>query len=358
MRQSKNQSTAKLKLEDLTTTTDLSSISSAQQLDLFEQLTNYVKTSNMKNDYKPLVGLMLDTIKAQSTKIKKLEDQVKAVTSSPIAPPSIQASNRNYSSFSNCTQGKQVEHPVVIRVAESISDKESIDLKKVVFEQLKPIKNKIEVIRVNKSRDSLILKVRDSEQQALMIDKLKSQPTISADKPKVKLPSILITEIERESDLHKKEDIEEFITSELVANEGIKKENIKFKVTMCNPKFYTIKCIVNLDAASTKAVLNKGYVKIGYKICPVLRTLKAVQCTRCLKFGHFEKNKDGTIACRSKSPSCNFCSGNHPEDQCTKDKTKPENKKCFNCGKCHTADYRNCEKRVERERELLSRCSC
>lgn len=345
------------KLEELTTTTDLAKFSASQQLELFEQLNNYVKTSNMKSELKPLVGLMLETIKAQHAKVRKLTDQVKAAANgNPINQASHQ--NNTYSTYSNCVKNKPIEHPVIIKVADSVKDKESIDLKKVVFDQLKPVKSKIDVMRVNRSRDSLILKVRDSEQQALMIESLKSHPTVQADKPRERVPSILIAEIEKEPGLDTKEKIEKHIMSELVANEGVKEENCKIKVTMCNPKFHTIRCIINFDSLTTKAVLSKGHVKIGYKICPVSKTIRVIQCSRCLKFGHFEKNKDGTTACRSKSPSCNFCAGDHAENQCTKDKNRPENKKCLNCSKNHTADYRGCESRVAREKELLSRCSC
>ena len=343
----------KPKLEELTTSTDLSKFDLSQRVELFEQLNNYVKTSNMKNEYKPLIGLMLDTIKSLCLKNKKLNDQAKATSSQfSLAQPTTA-----FDSYSNCVKNKPIEHPVIIKAADTASDKESIDLKKVVFDQLKPVKSKIDVMKVSRSRDSLILKVRNSEQQALMIENLKKQPKIQADKPKDRIPSILITEIEREPELDTKEKIEKYIMSELVANEGVKEENTNIKVTLCNPRFHTIRCIVNFDAPTTKTVLNKGSVKIGYKICPVSKTVKVVQCTRCLKYGHFEKNKDGTLACRG-TPSCNFCAGNHSETDCPKDKSKTENRKCLNCGKGHTANYRNCETRVSRERELLSRCSC
>lgn len=348
---------ARPKLEELTVTTDLAKFSAGQQFELFEQLNNYVKTSNMRVELKPLVGLMLDTIKLQNVKIRKLSDQAKAAMNSNPINPASQPSN-TYSTYSNCVKNKPIEHPVIIKIAESVRDKESIDLKKVVFDQLKPVKSKIDVMRVNRSRDSLILKVRDREQQSIMIENLKNHPTIHADKPKDRIPSVLIAEIEREVGLDTKEKIEKYILSELAANEGVKEENTKIKVTMCNPKFHTIRCIINFDSPTTKTVLNKGYVKIGYKICPVSKTIKVIQCGRCLKFGHFEKNKDGTAACRSKSPSCNFCAGDHSEDKCTQDKSKLEKRKCLNCGKGHTANYRGCESRVARERELLGRCSC
>lgn len=351
---SQKQKATKPKLEELTIGTDLNKFDSNQRVELFEQFNNYVKTSNMKNEYKPLVGLMLDTIKTLCVKNKKLADQVKALNS-PICPAQPTTA---YSSYSNCLKNKPIEHPVIIKAAESASDKESIDLKKVVFDHLKPVKNQIDVMKVSRSRDSLILKVRNSEQQALMLEKLKKQPKIQADKPKDRVPSILISEIEKDPELDTKEKIEKFIMNELVANEGVKEENTKIKVTLCNPRYHTIRCIINFDVPTTKAILNKGSVKIGYKICPVSKTIKVVQCTRCLKYGHFEKNKDGTQACRSNTPSCNFCAGNHSETDCPKDKSKPEDRKCLNCGKGHTANYRNCESRVARERELLGRCSC
>ena len=351
------QPATKMKLDELTTNTELMKLSPAQQIDLFEQLNAYIKTSNMKNDYKPLIGLMVDTIKSLSVKNRKLQDQIRAATSNPVNSAANQSSI--YSSYSKCVQNKPTEHSVIIKVADSVGNKDSIDLKKTVFEQLKSVKSKIDVIKINRTRDSLIFKARNIDQQTLMIEKLKNQPSIQADKPKERIPSILISEIEREHDLDSKEKIEKFIMSELAANEGIKEENAKIKITMCNPKFYTIKFyIINFDAPTTKAILNKGHVKIGYKICPVAKMVKVIQCGRCQRFGHFEKNKDSSLACRSKEPSCNFCAGNHSEDQCSKDKTKPENRKCLNCGKCHTAIFRNCEARVAREKEQLSRCSC
>ena len=60
-----------------------------------------------------------------------------------------------------------------------------------------------------------------------------------------------------------------------------------------------------------------------------------LQCTNCQEFGQLRNY--------CKLPAvCIICAKLHSTANCQHDKTKPEVKKCGNCGENHTANYRGC----------------
>lgn len=66
------------------------------------------------------------------------------------------------------------------------------------------------------------------------------------------------------------------------------------------------------------------------------KSKRPLQCHNCQEFGH-SRNR-----CHL-SAICVICSGRHPSSECDKDKGDPSAKKCNNCGRNHTANYRGCQ---------------
>jgi hypothetical protein len=124
---------------------------------------------------------------------------------------------------------------------------------------------------------------------------------------------------------------------------------------MMNAKFHTIGCIAQFEKETTKKIAARGFVKIGFKICPARRSVNVIQCTKCYHFGHFEKDLDKREICKSENQICNHCSGKHHEEQCNKKNSEP---RCVNCNGKHKANDRRCIKREEKFKILLSKCSC
>lgn len=61
---------------------------------------------------------------------------------------------------------------------------------------------------------------------------------------------------------------------------------------------------------------------------------KVKQCHRCQKWGHSQRYCHGTVKCVK-------CAGEHWSKKCTRDREQ-EPPKCANCGRGHTANFRDC----------------
>lgn len=342
----------KYQLENVNTTTDLSKIKQDHKIELYEQLGDYlINNKPVKGDYKPLIKDLIKTVKQQQIQINQLKNKINEAQAQ-------KSSNamKAYNNYADCVNNKLSEHPIIISKSDLGKDR-NIDVSAITFEKLKPIKQQIELRSVKENNDKLIISAVNEEQRDLIINQLKEVNTIKAQPPKPRLPSIIVTEIEKVKDLKSKEDYKNYILNELVENDGISKDKTVIKVVMFNANFKTVRCIVNFDLEDTKKVVNKGYVKVGYKICPIIRTVNVIQCLKCLKFGHFEKDLQGNTTCKCNSFKCNYCAGDHKESECEIKKNNG-NKKCSNCSKSHTADYKKCEVREKMANNILSKCVC
>lgn len=361
------QNSSKFKLEDLKSTTDLTKVPFETKMDLYQQFDNYIKSSKINNDFKPIVSNMISTIKNLAKHVKEQQEKCKQhqhVNLNPI---------QNYTSYSNCVQNKVERFPVIIKIKDielnendenyernkQIADSlKSIDLKKTSFSSLKTVKSQIDLLSLKKTKDKIIMNFKDSKQQDIVIDQLNNVTGIQAVKPRVKIPSILISEIEREDGFNSNDDIKNYLMNELSQTEQIDKSSFDIKLILNSPKRHTIGCIVNFDEKTTKTIVQRGFVKVNFKICPIERTCKIVQCARCFKFGHFEKDLRGNITCKCPDQKCKFCGDDHSDSSCHKDKSNSANLCCVNCGENHSATYRKCKTRIEVMNKLLSRCSC
>lgn len=73
-----------------------------------------------------------------------------------------------------------------------------------------------------------------------------------------------------------------------------------------------------------------------------------LQCTNCQEYGHSRNY--------CKLPSvCVICGKLHDSSKCELDKSKPEARKCSNCGENHTANYRGCMVYQELRKKMTPR---
>ena len=129
------------------------------------------------------------------------------------------------------------------------------------------------------------------------------------------------------------------------------------RVVLNNPKFKTLRCIVNFDLETSKKLAVKREVKIGYKICPAIKTVKVIQCTDFYMLGHNEKDREGKLICTNIAV-CKWCSREHDNNVRCEAKENESRLCCVNCKDKHRADDFKCKKIVEKKEEMLNKCIC
>jgi hypothetical protein len=159
---------------------------------------------------------MFQYYKSSQDEIVKLKNEI-----SQLKKPSIQSyvssDKRSYSEF--------------VVLVKSQEDKK-IDIKKNLFDKVKSIENEIDIMHSKKRNDTLVVHVRNAEQQKKICDELKDDELIKCEMPKKKIPSIRIKEIEPGYD-------KKCLLDELEIKEEIKKEDTVVKVILANKNFRT-----------------------------------------------------------------------------------------------------------------------
>ena len=258
--------------------------------------------------------------------------------------------------MSDVVKNKPKENLVIIK-----SNSDSItNLKDYAFKKLKSVQSTINVTKIQRSNQNKTLKlfVQTEAQQETIVNSLKKDTNVRADKPRDKLPSILISEIERDDEVT---DYKEYIKNEIHSNHNIPIEEIEVKVVINNTRRHTLSCIVNFTKQTTTTILNQDHIKIGFKICPIKRTRQVIQCIRCWKFGHRATPHPNSTNERAPHPCdkqvCPFCAAEHTADNCPVKADKSKHK-CINCNANHCSSSKGCPSRRKVENELLSRCCC
>lgn len=354
-----------IKYEEVTASTDLSKIKVQQRLPLFEECVRIMEVNATGNKIQKLIvknmhHVLKDTLK-QLDQLKKERESFPTLQQAAQLNPNTRI---NYAA----TLKPKPEYPIIIKNATT----SEIDLKKSLYKKLKSNNEvKIKKMKVNKKR--MIVQVESSAQQDAVIELMKNNTQVEAYKPRKKVPSVFVKEIDKLDEEEKDEmsaeygmesfDYKQYIINEIALKNGIKKENIVVKRIINKPNFHTIRAIINLDLPSTEKVLNKGDLTIGYRCCPVEKSFDPMQCRGCFGYGHFKCDKAGNQTC-TRDPICCFCSTklNQSEtdgicNKCT-DRTK-RRIKCANCGsREHPSFSANCPKRIEITRKLSSESSC
>lgn len=341
---------------------DLSKQKMSTKTALYSKCISYLDgQSKFSVELKNVLKDMLNTVKNQQSTIAAQAKQIAEFKSSNAQFPPLGSTqpNSKYSSAANAVKNKPTENLVIIK-----SNSDSIaNLKDYAFKKLKAVQSEVDVLNVKRSNQNKTLKlfVKTPEQQETIVKRLELDTNITASKPREKIPSIFISEIEREENVT---DYKEYIREQIHINHNIPMEKITVKVVINNPHRHTLSSIVNFDKVTTTAILNGGQIKIGFKICPIKRTTQVIQCIKCWKLGHRATPNPNATNPPNSTPAqpcshlvCPFCTEAHPAEECPvrSDKSKY---KCINCNGNHCSSFRNCPARRKAESELLSRCCC
>ena len=211
-----------------------------------------------------------------------------------------------------------------------------VNLKREMFSKLRPIEKEVDIINSREKNGSLVVYVRNKEQQEKINKQLKNNPKIDSSLPTKRIPSIMIKEVDPSY-------TETDILNELEEKESIDKAAATVRAILKNPKFKTNRAIINLSKEDTINVAKKGSVKIGPVIHPIEADYRIIQCKNCNGFGHFHKSKDGSeTICKSKR-ACVHCSKDHDLNECPI-KQQAKQARCSGCNGNHRAYDKRCPK--------------
>lgn len=342
----------KIEYKDVNVSTKLSTFDLEQRVGLYDEFYSIITAegSKTKKENRIIVKSMLDTIadlikdcKKKNSELKKLSEENLANKSPPVIMNSY--SNDKFSSYADCLSNKKKEHLIIIKKK---NEHDGSILKDKVYEQLVPIKKDIEFKKIKDKKFTLILDAKNTDQQDLIINKLKDCSAVVCSKPRRLIPSILIKDIDRPSDTN---NYVEYLKDEIADDLQIDKENVNIKAIINNPKFRSMRCIINLDEASTIKVINRNYIKIGFMACSIEKTFKVFSCRSCHSFDH--KTSD------CKEERCGLCSElKHGKDENCKAKDDHQLTKCINCGGNHPSFSFKCPTRLDILKKLLDRSIC
>lgn len=294
------------------------------------------------------------SLKEKEDNLKKAEEEIMSLKSeveNSLIPSQSEGrtakGNPIYTSYAKAVSNKKIENVVMFRKK---NDGDVFSLINEVKNSLNPIKDEIEVTSIQNKGSTVVIKTRDEDQIKKIKKSLSNSIKIEAKEPYKSIPSILIKDIDKEL-------TRDQVIEEIERSEKIDKENIRIKKFIEDSRFKTNRLLVNFKEEDTVRIVKQGFIKINWMCCPIEKRVNVIQCFNCFRYGHRNKNRDGTANCRNET-KCPMCAGVHnSEDQCPAkiDKTKC---KCVNCNQCHDSRSFKCEKRREINDKLLNKCIC
>ena len=335
----------KCQFESYTIRTDLSSPNYSNKLRsaLFESAANHIDQARgqMSAEMKKIVRQMAEHYKnivnentQLTANLKQKEDQAEQMRNEIKALKNpIQAHAPNGPSYASVTAANREQFVIVVKPKPGESQ---VNLKREMFSKLRPIEKEVDIINSREKNGSLVVYVRNKEQQEKINKQLENNPKIDSSLPTKRIPSILIKEVDPSY-------TETDILNELEEKENIDKAAATVRVILKNPKFKTNRVIVNLSKEDTIRVAKKGSAKIGPVIHPIEVDYRIIQCKNCNGFGHFHKSKDGSeTICKSKR-ACVHCAKDHDLNECPI-KQQAKQARCSGCNGNHRAYDKRCPK--------------
>ena len=165
--------------------------------------------------------------------------------------------------------------------------------------------------------------------------------------PQKLLPKVTvsgISEVLFESCNGDKDEMKRILKNDIISRNYVVKNILEsnpdeeFEVVMLQkvmPSNYYVNYIaaLKLSARLRKAIYDSGdKLYISLKRCLVKDRFHVLQCYHCQKPGHSANE------CPSESPTCGFCSKDHPSKECPHKKSD-QNQCCTNCLNSNNADY-------------------
>lgn len=337
--------------ESFTCNTDIDTWTDVKKSKLFEYAGKEfaVAKGAPTKEMKKIVEHMAVNYKKLLAKHIQLNKEIAELKRAPTPAARPQPPNQQQLSYANAVRNKKTEYVVLVKKAAGAE--EESDVRAELFKSLKPVEKEVDILKTSKRHDTLVVQVRNEEQQKTVINRLKNSTSVDCNLPAKRIPAVRISEIDKSMQA-------DDILQELEEKEGINKKHAKVKIILNNTNYRTNRAIIAFNEEDTKRLLIKGEVKMGLKIHPIEPDFGVVQCKNCNKFGHFHKSKDKTkVQCKDQDPTCVHCGGNHDLKDC-RVKSERSKAKCSNCSANHRAYDVRCPRRSQVIEKLKDKFIC
>lgn len=252
-------------------------------------------------------------------------------------------------------------HPVPKRVIIRQENKESEEVKKTLKAMVKPAEIGLQVKRITKIRNGVILEAETEEGiEKLMKDEGLQKAGVKVEKPNSKKPMVMVYDV---SAALKDEEVKEEVYRRNMGQSGIAEQafqeefEIKHRYkdrgggkNAGNRNHLVVECSVRVR----NWLRSRGRIFVEWESCRIKDYIDVPRCYKCQRYGHVAK------LCNGDKTVCPHCSGDHEIKDCKK--TGKEGARCINCvreGRTevkHPANWKGCpgyEKAVKRYNEQI-----
>ena len=194
------------------------------------------------------------------------------------------------------------------------------DIKKVLKETIDPKSLQVGVSKIKElSNKTLLVECENTNDRDLLENELQKLDIISLERPKMKLPTLLLTHVPK---LINDSEIKDIIIQQNDLTHLVEPIlNVKFtKRTFTDSRHIVIEVSPNLR----RDMIALERIKMHWNICRVEDFVMVTRCFKCLGFGHVSKYCN-------KQQVCSNCSEEHHWKDCNND----NHTQCINCIKAN-----------------------
>ncbi|XP_023216837.1 uncharacterized protein LOC111619359 [Centruroides sculpturatus] len=219
-----------------------------------------------------------------------------------------------------------MSRPEVLLLYHNSDDKSCNNLRKLIYDKVKPSELNIGVERIrNIGNGGLALELKkaaDAQKlQNYIEDKISE---IAVKKPKKRLPNLIMYFV---PSLIAHEELPQLLYNQNdTISENFTEEDFKgalnTKFTMGKKTKPFTNWVIEVTPQLRKQLLILGKVNLEWPRCRVADFCPVLQCYRCCRFGHTTKN------CSQTTATCSHCTGEHVFKDCNQKDKQPI---CINC---------------------------
>ena len=330
-------------LKDITDKTDFSTLSQDKKSKIFRAAVTKLASSqgSVGKELKHVISNLLTAY----NELNKNNNDLKSKNNSLIQQindlkkPAIPPAGPSDRSWSNVVSGQPKKPDEFVVIISHKSTEPDLNLRKLVDNLLYPVKKQIAIVRDRTRNGKYIIVLKNEIQQSIVFNKLKSDPILECSIPSKKIPTLIIREVPKELS-------EAEIKSELCENEDLKENEVTIKKVIANKNFKTNRVKVNFSKEATIKIIRNQEVKIRSHCKPIAIDWGLIFCNNCGKPGHFHKDLNGTVTCKSSHKHCSHCDGDHYMNEC-QHKNDRSKAKCTLCKGNHRAYHPTCPERLK-----------
>lgn len=173
----------------------------------------------------------------------------------------------------------------------------------------------------NKAGGKIILEVEKEKDKTILLNEIQNKlgqfynvSSVNKKRPKLKIVGLEEQLIQQNENIF----IKNLVRQNDLTTSSTSTERIKI-IKRYKTKGDYGSAILEVDPIIHKLLLEKNFVKIGWKTYKIFNYINVIRCFKCWSFNHFAKQCNRDVVCR-------ICAGKHRESEC-----QSGIKKCINC---------------------------